>query len=49
MTGTNSFRLRLLQQQTGQDFVCGIILYRGRKLIPFGDQLWAVPVAALWA
>ena len=40
--------LRVLQQQTGRDFVCGIILYRGNKYIPFGDQLWAVPLSALW-
>jgi len=41
--------LRVLQQQTGQDFICGIILYRGNKFIPFGEQLWAVPLTALWA
>jgi len=41
--------LRVLQQQTGQDFSCGIILYLGRKTIPFGDRLWAVPINALWA
>ena len=41
--------LRVLQQQTGQDFVCGVILYRGNKLIPFGDRLWAVPISELWA
>jgi len=40
--------LRVLQQQTGQDFVCGIILYRGSKVIPFGDKFWAVPIPALW-
>ncbi len=41
--------LRVLQQQTGQDFKCGVILYRGSQLVPFGEKLWAVPVAALWA
>jgi len=41
--------LRVLQQQTGQDFLCGIILYQGKKSIPFGDRLWAVPLTALWA
>ncbi len=40
--------LRVLQQQTGQDFKCGVILYRGSQLVPFGEKLWAVPVAALW-
>lgn len=41
--------LRVLQEQTGQDFKCGVILYRGSQLVPFGEKLWAVPVAALWA
>jgi len=40
--------LQELQAQTGEDFVRGIVLYRGRSIIPFGDKLWAVPVDALW-
>jgi hypothetical protein len=35
-------------KQTGNDFVCGIVLYRGSKLMPFGDKLWAVPVDVMW-
>ncbi len=41
--------LRVLQEQTGQDFACGVILYRGDQFIPFGNRLWAVPISALWA
>lgn len=26
----------------------GIVLYDGEHVIPFGDQLWAVPLRALW-
>jgi predicted AAA+ superfamily ATPase len=40
--------LQELQAKTGEDFVRGIVLYRGRSIIPFGDKLMAVPVDALW-
>ena len=40
--------LKELQTQSSDDFICGIILYRGRSVIAFGDKLWAVPVSALW-
>lgn len=26
----------------------GIVLYAGEDVIPFGDRLWAVPIASLW-
>ncbi len=41
--------LKELQKQAGDDFVCGIVLYRGRNIIPVGEQCWAVPVDLLWA
>ncbi|MCP5246093.1 MAG: DUF4143 domain-containing protein [Burkholderiales bacterium] len=40
--------LKVLQQLTGNDFICGIVLYRGREVVPFGKNLWAVPFSALW-
>ena len=40
--------LKELQRQVGSDFVCGIVLYRGNKVAPFGDKLWAVPVDTMW-
>lgn len=40
--------LKELHRQTANDFICGIVLYRGKKIIPFGDRLWAVPVDSLW-
>ena len=40
--------LKELQRQVGSDFVCGIVLYRGNKVVPFGDKLWAVPVDTMW-
>lgn len=40
--------LRELQQLTGDDFISGIILYRGQDVVPFGQNLWAVPINNLW-
>ncbi len=37
-----------LQRKTGKSFSCGIVLYRGKKTVSFGHQLWAVPVDAMW-
>jgi uncharacterized protein len=39
--------LRKLQQLTGDDFLSGLVLYDGPQAIPFGDRLWAVPLAAV--
>jgi len=40
--------LQELRRETGDDFICGVVLYRGQKTIPFGDRLWAVPIDAMW-
>jgi predicted AAA+ superfamily ATPase len=40
--------LRVLQSLTGDDFTCGVVLYAGSEVVPFGHQLFAVPLAALW-
>tara|TARA_B100001750_G_C15479688_1_gene584630 strand:+ start:543 stop:1751 length:1209 start_codon:yes stop_codon:yes gene_type:complete len=37
-----------LQDMTKGDFACGIVLYRGRDVVPFGENLWAVPMSNLW-
>jgi predicted AAA+ superfamily ATPase len=39
--------LNRLMAQTGRDFITGIVLYDGEQVMPFGDRLWAVPLAAL--
>lgn len=39
--------LRRLRSQTGSDFLTGIVLYDGPQALPFGDGLWAIPLAAL--
>jgi hypothetical protein len=38
-----------LADTTGKRFVRGIVLYRGTTIVPFGDKLWAVPLASLFA
>lgn len=45
---TQDFKgLRRLRDQTGNDFLTGIVLYDGTQALPFGPGLWAVPLGAL--
>ena len=41
--------LRKLAAACGNQFRCGIVLYDGDNLLPFGKQLFAAPLASLWA
>ncbi len=40
--------LRHLAARLGSDFVRGVVLYTGRRTLPFGPGLRAVPLSALW-
>lgn len=40
--------LRVLAEQAGNKFRKGMVLYTGAEQIPFGSNLSAVPMAALW-
>lgn len=40
--------LKHLQEIAGKRFHRGIVLYTGEQVVGFGNQLWAVPVSALW-
>ena len=40
--------LRLLRDLVGARLKCGLVLYCGREVLPFGKGLWALPVQALW-
>jgi predicted AAA+ superfamily ATPase len=40
--------LRSVRDQVGEAFVAGVVLYCGAQTLPFGDRLWAAPMAALW-
>jgi len=39
--------LRELKNILGEKFVHGVVIYLGEKVIPFGEKLTALPVAAL--
>jgi hypothetical protein len=41
-------RLRTLADAAGKRFVRGVVLHAGREVVPFGPQLQAVPLSALW-
>jgi len=41
--------LKELHSQIKEDFICGIVIYRGDKVVPFDNNLWAVPVDLMWA
>lgn len=40
--------LRKLREIAGPQFVCGVVLYDGESAIPFGSNLFALPLRALW-
>lgn len=40
--------IKELQAIVGNDMICGIVLYQGLELVPFGKNLFAVPVSYLW-
>lgn len=40
--------LRSVRDKVGDAFIAGIVLYTGTKILPFGDNIWAVPINALW-
>ncbi len=41
--------LRHLQETEPAIFQRGIVLYAGREVVPFGENLWAVPLSLWWA
>ncbi len=46
----NDFKgIYMLKEIAKDDFICGIILYNGRDIVPFGNKLFAVPISCLWS
>lgn len=41
--------LRKLADACGPRLRCGLVLYDGDTILPFGTQLYAAPIASLWA
>lgn len=47
--GSDAFKgLKYLQEKIGSRFYKGIVLYTGDKIIPYGDNLYAMPISSLW-
>ncbi len=45
----NDFKnIKILSEITGKKFHRGIVMYTGSEIIPFGKNLYAVPVQGLW-
>ena len=40
--------LKALQEAVGDRFMRGILFYSGDALVPFGENLYAVPISTLW-
>ncbi|MDR3049736.1 MAG: ATP-binding protein [Elusimicrobiota bacterium] len=40
--------IKFLQESLPENFIKGIVLYRGDKALKFGDNLYALPISALW-
>lgn len=40
--------LKELQKQIKENFVCGVVLYTGSHAVSFGDNLWVIPMQALF-
>jgi predicted AAA+ superfamily ATPase len=40
--------LKTLAELSGQRFLRGIVFYLGEAVVPFGKDLWAVPVSMAW-
>jgi len=46
---TDDFRgLKVLAAAAGERFHRGVVLYTGAQALPFGKQMYALPIAALW-
>jgi len=48
VTASDFKGLRRLKEAAGNRFVCGVVLYDGETTTSFGENLYAVPVRALW-
>jgi len=48
VTATDFRGLRKLKEAAGDRFAVGVVLYDGDRVATFGDNLYAVPIRALW-
>lgn len=48
--GVNDFKgIKYLQEKVPDRFIKGIVLYTGSQMVPFGNNLFAIPIPYLWA
>ena len=48
-TSGSDFRgIRKLKTAAGARFAAGVVLYDGETVVAFADDLFAVPICALW-
>lgn len=40
--------IKTLQEELGERFFRGIVLYAGDKIIPYGNNIYAMPIVSLW-
>jgi predicted AAA+ superfamily ATPase len=40
--------MKLLRNLLGERFHCGILLYTGSDVLPFGEKLYAAPISTIW-
>lgn len=41
--------LKVFKEMAGRNFVKGVVLYQGEEILPFGENLWAIPLSCLWS
>ncbi len=49
VTGSDFRGLQHLAEAAGKKFIRGIVLYTGDQSLPFGKNMHAVPIGALWS
>jgi len=48
VTGADFKGLRALREMTGKRLTRGVVLYTGAEAVPFGADLFALPIESLW-
>ncbi len=48
VTAADFTGLRKLSEACAGDFKLGIVVYDGENIVPFGDRMFAAPIACLW-
>lgn len=41
--------IETLKHELGENFQKGFVLYQGTDVLPFGENMWAIPFSKLWA